>query len=180
MSERALKFMRAGAHSPFTGIAWTPGQWVDAEGKLDLCRNGIHACRLEALPRWIDDELWWIEIEDPSDEFEGVVVARRGRLLERVEGWNADTSRELARSCVREVSRLAGDQPNPTIRIMAGEIGAIAEGPDPSATALAMYCTAHAFDVAMEGGYAAERHRQSEWLRKRLRLEAAGMFSSRT
>ena len=55
MSEVAYKFTRAGARSPFTGFAWRPGRWVDADGELNLCANGIHSCRLEALPRWLDD-----------------------------------------------------------------------------------------------------------------------------
>ena len=171
MRELAYKFTRSGHRSPFTGFAWSAGEWVDAEGALELCANGIHACRLEALPRWIDDELWRIELEDPRDEFDGVVVARRARLVERIGGWNAETSRELARSCASEARRLAGEKADPLIRRMADEISAFAERPDPSATALSMYCTAHAFDVAVEGGYVAERKRQSEWLLDRLELE---------
>ena len=173
MSEIAYKFTRTGARSPFTGFAWPPGEWVYAEGELDLCANGIHACRLEALPRWIDDELWRIEVEGIADELDGVIVARQGRLLERIELWNPDTSRELARSCATRVQQLADEVAAPMIRRMAAEIREMAEGSDPSGTALSMYCTAHAFDVSAPGGYAAERHRQAEWLRERLHLEPA-------
>jgi hypothetical protein len=59
------------------------------------------------------------------------------------------------------------------IQKMAEDIGGISEGPDPSATALSMYCTAHAFDVALAGGYEAERRRQAEWLRERLQLDSS-------
>jgi hypothetical protein len=55
---------------------------------------------------------------------------------------------------------------------MADDIDGTANGPDPSATALAMYCTAHAFDVAVPGGYAAERRRQAEWMVEQLKLTA--------
>jgi hypothetical protein len=48
----------------------------------------------------------------------------------------------------------------------------IAEGPDPSATALAMYTTAHAADEVVPGSYWVERRRQAEWLRERLQLDA--------
>ena len=170
MSELAYKFTRAGARSPFTGFAWRPGEWIEAGGALDLCVNGIHACRLEAMPRWIDDELWRIEIDDRRDEFEGVVVARRARLLERIYGWNAETARDLARSCASQARKLADESPDPLIRQMADEIAAMAEIPD---VPLTMYCTAHACDEAMHGGYVAERKRQADWLRERLQLEPA-------
>lgn len=171
MSELAYKFTRLGHRSPLTGFVWPAREWVSAEGDVELCANGIHGCRLGALPRWIDEELWRIEVEDLRDEFDGVLVAKRGRLVSRINGWNREASLELARSCASAADRLAGETADPLIRRMADEIGAIAEGPDPSATALAMYCTAHAFDVAVEGGYIAERKRQSEWLRDRLGLE---------
>lgn len=172
MSEIAYKFTQAGRRSPFTGFQWPMSEWVEAEGHVGLCVNGIHACREEALPRWIDDELWRVEVEDVREEHEGVVVARRARMLERVEGWNPGTSRELARSCAARARQLADDHPDPLIRKMADDIGATAEGPDPSATALAMYCTAHAADLAVPDGYRDERRRQAEWLRNRLQLHA--------
>jgi hypothetical protein len=167
----AYKFTRAGACSPFTGFAWPENEWVDAGAPLELCRSGIHACRVEALPRWIDDELWRVELDEVREDYEGVVVARRGRLVERVEAWDASTSRELARSCARRAGELADRNPDPLIRTMADDIARIAEGADPSATALSMYCTAHAFDVAEPGGYHDERRRQADWLRERLGLD---------
>jgi len=170
MSQIAYKFTRGGARSPFTGFAWPRNDWVEAEGDVALCANGVHACRCEALPRWLDEELWSVELDGVESELDGVVVARRGRLLERIDAWDADTSRELARSCAARARELADEHPDLLIRKMANDIGGIAEGPDPSATALSMYCTAHAADVAVEGGYAAERRRQAEWLRDRLQL----------
>lgn len=172
MSDVAYKFTRTGARSPFTGFAWPRGEWIEAEGNAALCANGIHACRREALPRWIDDELWLIELEDVQDEYDGVVVARRGRLLERIEAWDVSASRELARSCAARARQLADEHPDPLIRTMADDISGFAESPDPSATALSMYCTAHAADVAVPGGYWVERSRQAEWLRARLQLDA--------
>jgi hypothetical protein len=133
--------------------------------------NGIHACRVDALPRWVEEELWSMEVDDVQTEYEGVVVARRGRLVARVAGWNAATSRELARSCAARAREIANQDPDTLIEKMAVDIAAIADGPDPSATALSMYCTAHAADVAEPGGYERERARQAEWLRRRLNLE---------
>ena len=166
--ERAYKFTRMGARSPFTTFEWPVGEWVETEGEVGLCANGIHACRIEALPRWIDDELWQIELEGIAIEHEGVVVARRGRLVEKVEAWNAETSRELARSCAAQITALATRNPDPLLQRRAEMIPAIADGPDPSATALSMYTTAHALDEVEPGSYWSERRRQAEWLRDRL------------
>lgn len=170
MRETAFKFTRPGACSPFTGFEWPVGEWVEAEGSVGLCANGIHACRIEALPRWVDDELWRIELDGIEHEHEGVLVARRGRLLDRIEAWNAETSRELARSCAQRVRDLAGEHPDPLLQRRAEMIPQIAEGPDPSATALSMYTTAHAADEVVPGSYWVERRRQAEWLRDRLGL----------
>jgi hypothetical protein len=174
MSVLAYKFTRPGARSPFTGFAWPQGEWVEVEGEVALCENGIHACRPEALPRWIDDELWLVELEDVHAEHDGVVIARRGRLLERVDGWDAEASRELARSCAERVRELAARTTDPLVHGRAEMIAAIADGPDPSATALAMYTTAHTFDE-VDGSYYEERRRQADWLRERLELDAVGL-----
>jgi len=169
-AEIAYKFTRSGARSPFTGFRWQVGEWVEVEGEIGLCANGIHACRVEALPRWVDEELWRVEVEEVEAELEGVVLARRGRLVDRIAAWDAATSRELARSCARRAREIAQAHPDPLIQKMADDTSMIAEGPDPSATALSMYCTAHAADVAEPGGYDRERRRQTEWLCARLGL----------
>jgi hypothetical protein len=170
MTQLAYKFTRPGARSAFTGYAWPQGDWVEVEGEIGLCANGIHACRPEALPRWIDDELWLVELDDVEAEHDGVLLARRGRLLERIEAWDAETSRELARYCAARVRELAEQSPDALVRERAEMIAAIADGPDPSATALAMYTTAHTFDE-VDGSYYEERRRQAEWLRDRLQLD---------
>lgn len=170
MTQLAYKFTRPGARSPFTGFAWPQGEWVEAEGEIGLCANGIHACRPEALPRWIDDELWLVELEEVEEEHDGVLIARRARLLERIEAWDAETSRELARSCAARVREVAEQSRDPLVQGRAEMIAAIADGPDPSATALALYTTAHTFDD-VDGSYYEERRRQAEWLRERLQLD---------
>jgi hypothetical protein len=168
--EVAYKFTRAGALSPFTGFAWPVGEWVEAEGEVALCANGIHACRVEALPRWVDDELWRIELDDLEVELEGVLVARRGRLIDRVESWSPETARELARSCAARIRELAAERADPLLQRRAQMIPEIAERPDPSVAALSMYTTAHAVDEVLPGGYWEERRRQANWLRERLGL----------
>lgn len=171
MSRPAFKFTRTGARSPFTGYAWPRNEWVKADGDVGLCLNGIHACRVEALPRWIDDELWRIEVDGVHQEVDGVLVARRGRLVDRIEGWNAETARELARSCARRAHDLEATHPDPVVRAVARDVIGIAEGSDDeSDPPLAMFVIAHALELAVPGGYQAERRRQADWLRDRLGL----------
>jgi hypothetical protein len=167
MTELAYKFTRAGARSPFTGFRWPAGEWVEAGGNVALCANGVHACRADALPRWLDDELWRIELDGLEEEHDGVLVARRGRLLEPIEGWNVETARELARSCARRALELAESTDQPLIRTMAEDIATFAEVPD---APLVAYTTAHAFDEVRPGAYYEERRRQADWLRERLGL----------
>jgi hypothetical protein len=167
MSEMAYKFTGGARRAPFTGFEWPVGRWVEAEGDVALCGNGIHACRPEALPRWLDEELWRIEVDGVEEEQDGLLVARRGRLLERIDGWDVEAERELARSCAARARELADDVENPLIRTMADDIATFAEVPD---TPLVMYTTAHAFDEARPGAYYEERRRQADWLRERLGL----------
>jgi hypothetical protein len=173
VTDIAYKFTRPGGRSPFTAFTWPVGEWVEAEGELSLCRNGIHACRPEELPRWVNDELWLVELEDVDEERDGLLLARRGRLVERIHAWNEETARELARSCAAVITKLAAEHPDDDLlQRRAQMIPAIADGPDPSAAALSMYTTAHAADEVIAGSYWIERRRQAEWLRDRLRLDA--------
>jgi hypothetical protein len=101
----ALKFLGRGGVGLFSAFAWPlpqggrPGRWLET-GTIDACRTGVHACHLHDLVRWLDDELWTIELGGEIDVTEGVIVATRGRLLNRVESWTDDLARELAETCV--------------------------------------------------------------------------------
>jgi hypothetical protein len=169
-AEVAYKFTQHETRSRLTGFEWPTKQWVEIEGAVGLCANGIHACRVEALPRWVDDVLWRVELDGVDVEHEDVLVARRARLLERIEAWNAEAARELARSCATRVREFAAEHPDPLLLRRAEMIAQIADGPDPSATALSMYTTAHALDEVVPGSYWEERRRQADWLRDRLGL----------
>ena len=58
----AYKFLALGAVGRFSGFVWPRPdtrhyQWVTTD-RVELCNSGIHACRLQDLPFWLDDELW--------------------------------------------------------------------------------------------------------------------------
>jgi hypothetical protein len=102
----AYKFLGRGAVGLLSGYAWPapsedgPGAWVGDGARDEPSRGGVHACRLEDLPAWIDDELYTIELAAPVIERESVLVAPRGRLLRLVEGWTPETARQAAEACV--------------------------------------------------------------------------------
>jgi hypothetical protein len=102
---KAYKFLLPGAVGPFSGFAWPaphgglPGAWVEAGGDAVLCRSAIHACRLEHLPWWIQDELWEAELAEPVQQSGHKLMSVRGRLVRRVDGWDAAATRAFARAC---------------------------------------------------------------------------------
>ena len=64
MSALAYKFLGPDRVGRFSGFRWPEaGQWVKAAVDPALCRSGIHACRTEDLPWWLDQELWLIELQ---------------------------------------------------------------------------------------------------------------------
>jgi len=179
---RALKFLRAGAVGPFSGAAWpapAPGEaaggWVEAGDALALCRNGVHACRAADLPLWICEELWRVELDGEVRAAAGKVVAPRGRLLERVAGWDAEAADDLAAACATRAVAL-GDGAEGYAADAAGcaRDAARRDGaPAFAAAATCAYIAAHAAAEAAgdPAAYTAERARQAEWMAERLGLE---------
>jgi hypothetical protein len=168
-----LKFLASGAVSPFTRFSWpTPangGGWVEAEGELAVCRNGVHACRGDALSRWLADELWWIELAAVEIEREGVLVARRGRLLGRISDWNESTRSAFAHWCLRRARELAAQTPGTKIAAMVEDIEHMTREATIDAPLIA-FCSAKAAAESDPEGGPGERRRQSEWLTERLGL----------
>ena len=110
---RAYKFLAAGGAGRFSGFDWPvpagdePGAWVSADGSLAVCVNGLHACRVENLLDWIDDELWEVELEGEVTEEATMVVGQRGRLARRIKGWDAPTASAFADACAWRAREIA-------------------------------------------------------------------------
>jgi hypothetical protein len=100
-----LKFLASGRRAPFTGTVWpapkSADEWVETEGTVTLCVSGVHACRTEHLGYWLNEELWVVELEDVEPGDHSKVVARRGRLRERVAAWDAAALADFAHECAR-------------------------------------------------------------------------------
>jgi hypothetical protein len=161
----AYKFLREGGIAPYTGFRWSVGEWVDADG-VDPCRQGIHACRVRDLPIWMGPELWEIELSGEIVAQARKLVAPRGRLLRRVEGWNAGLIRDFGRDCVRRTRQQVGFLPVVSgYAFDADRLAGLGRVP------LAAFAAARAAEL--QGGPAAyeeERRLQAVWLAERLEL----------
>ena len=106
---RYWKFLRTGGTSPIAAFGWASanGDWVVAAAIP--CRSGVHACRTEDLPYWLDEELWAIELQGVQAGRHKVVAAR-GRLTHRVDGWTPAVARELSRACLERTAGHAAQE----------------------------------------------------------------------
>jgi hypothetical protein len=165
----AYKFLAEDGRGVFSRFAWPlpddgPGAWVESE--LATCCSGIHACRPVDLPYWIAPLLYEIELDGPVEEQALKVVAARGRLIRRVDGWDDVTRAGFSQMCIARANELARAAPD--------DIAAWAPAPDMAADGPALMGFMAARIAEKLGGvdaYAEERSRQSAWLVERLSLE---------
>jgi hypothetical protein len=135
------------------------------------CSSGVHACPVETLPTWIHDELWRVELDGEVVRFESVLVALRGRLVERVPGWNLETGREFANACAERIRERAAASPDPLRAAYAEFLAGLAEAANDSVgVSLTAYGAAHAVDESEPGAFTSERAWQARWLAERLGL----------
>jgi hypothetical protein len=124
----AFKFLGAGAVAPYTDFRWPiRGEWVSAP--VDRADVWVHACRQGALPYWIHEELWRIELEAPLRETRYQVASPRARLLGRVDAWRPPLAREFAEACAWRARDVALSRLPPALHdAIAGtaDLGAIA------------------------------------------------------
>ena len=108
----AYKFLASGGAGRFSGFEWPrpegdePGAWV-SDGPVAVCLTGVHACRVTDLPDWLDDELWEVELDGEVREEASMVVGERGRLVRRLEAWDALAAAALADECAWRARTIA-------------------------------------------------------------------------
>jgi hypothetical protein len=161
----AFKFLDEGEVAPFTGFRWPVGDWVEVD-RVDPCSGGIHACRVRDLPIWMGHELWEIELDGEVVELERKLVAARGRLLRRVDGWNEELLEAFGSSCARRTRERVGFLP-----ILSGFVVDIDRFVAQRRFAIAGFAAARAAELR-DGPAAYDRERllQATWLAKRLGL----------
>jgi len=160
----AYKLLGEGRIAPFSRVVWPePGEWLEAES-VEPCRSGIHACRADQLPPWLAlGDLWEVELEDVVVDARKL-VARRGRLVRRIDEWNAAGRAAFGAACADEAARRA--ERSPELRVFADDVAAGPPAP------VCGYIAARAAEL-QDGpeGYDAERRRQAQWLVEHLGLQ---------
>jgi hypothetical protein len=165
----AYKFLRPDGTGVFTGFRWPlpeeePGQWV--QSKLDPCRSGIHACRVEHLPLWIGRVLYEVELDGEIADESTKVVAERGRLVRRVEAWDEAAYEDYTRMCADRAHELARAH-------ALDNWDAVIEPSVPEGGALLGFVAARiAEEIDGDDGYHRERASQVAWLVERLQLSS--------
>jgi hypothetical protein len=119
---RGYKWLARGAVDPDTSTAW---EWSDPDPcSEDDLPGMVFATSIGGLPYRIDDELWEVELIDvlgatpfpeqasygwPEvfEEHEQRILARRGRLLRRMNVWTPEVAREFALDRARATSACA-------------------------------------------------------------------------
>jgi hypothetical protein len=167
------KCLRPGRVGPFSGHTWPVGGWVEGRDPA-LCVRGVHACRVEDLPYWLTEELWEVELDGELRGEGRKLVAERGRLLRRIEGWTHETAISYGEGCAaRARDRGAAATGDTAARLseLAADVAGVAARGEP---ALAGYIAARAAEVqAGVDGYAEERAAQAHWLASELGLVRA-------
>ena len=158
----AYKFLQAGRVAPFGGTTWPPpGEWLEVES-IDPCRSGVHACRASDLPYWLGlGELWEVELDEVAVD-ERKLVARRGRLVRRVDRWDEDARRAFAGACADRVQPRVAEAPE------VAPFAADVSGMTPQGAGF--FSARIAELVGGAAAYEAERRAQADWLSEALGL----------
>jgi hypothetical protein len=180
MSRRAYKFLRRGAVGPFSQLRWPlptsqgPGSWLEAEGPLRECTNGLHVLRVPDLAHWLHDELWLVEYDGDSVEGTDCLVVRRARLLRPIDAWHVGGGADRFALAARDhlVELAAGADPSKR-EVLDGIIRDASAHLPRHSTALAAFCAAVGISkmhADLRQGYRLERRWQSAWIAKHMSL----------
>jgi hypothetical protein len=182
MSGRAYKFLRRGAIGPFSQLRWPlptaqgPGAWLETEGALVECSNGLHLLRVPDLAHWLLDELWLVEHDGDLVEGTDCLVVRRARLLRPIDAWHSGGGADRFALAARDhlVELAAGADPS-LRELLDGIIRDASAHLPRRSTALAAFCAAVGISklhADPRHGYRLERQWQSDWIARHLSLAA--------
>jgi hypothetical protein len=171
-----FKFLQRGAIGPLTGFRWRAGEWVEAQGPLEVCGNGAHVLRLVDLAHWMHEELWRAEVEGEQIEGGNCIVARRVRLTERIDRWTDGDGQRFAQACYDRLRQRMAEATDPRLREhYANYDWAVSWHVEHANIALAGYVTALGIAQVTDVGtplesFRRERDWQSAWLVRELGL----------
>jgi hypothetical protein len=89
-----------------------PGEWMPKiTGELIPCKNGYHLCgRLFDLVLWLGPAIYKAQIDGETIDCDNKIVARRARLLRRIDAWNNRAARLFACDCAERVLHLTDSE----------------------------------------------------------------------
>jgi hypothetical protein len=173
----AFKFLARGAIGAVSEFAWPrSGEWVEAEGPLQLCASGVHVCRAADLAHWLHEELWVIEVGGELIEGVDCLIAARGRLVRQVDAWTGGGAARFAQAAHDHAAQLVAAQPGADQPRLQGFLADATAHMPGGATALSAFCSAmtiawlHGGDHFDDAGYRQERAWQSAFLAQDLAL----------
>jgi hypothetical protein len=180
MATRTYKFLAKDGTAPLSGFRWpgpqgaAPGDWVEADGPLELCRSGVHVCRPLDLPYWLHDELW--ETEVGGEELDGIdcLVVRRARLVRRIDSWHLGGAARFAEACLEHATQqvdAGSERAGATPRAYLEDAAQSARSDYPAFAAFAAaFAVARATGAPAgdEASYRRERAWQGDWLARAL------------
>ena len=82
------------------------------EGEIEPCENGYHACEPKFVSRWIDAQLYEVELSGNLVDAEDKTAASDMRFIRKVDKFDEKTQRLFAVWCAREALKLY-DNPDP-------------------------------------------------------------------
>lgn len=82
---------------------WTPGRWRSVRGDLVACKRGLHLTDAAHLPLWLGPVIWEAETDGDLIDAGDKWVARKARIVRRVEAWDERTARLFAADCAAHV-----------------------------------------------------------------------------
>ena len=108
---RAYRFLGPDATGTISGFAWPmpqgslPGGWVVPPA--DGTTSGVVAQRVQDLPRWLETELWEVELRGNVREGSTRLLAEEARLVRRIPQWNDAAAMKFGMACVARLQARA-------------------------------------------------------------------------
>ena len=162
-----FKALRKGRYTTHAGSRWPKsGIWLEVEGELVPCHNGLHVASLpQLLEFWLHERVWLVEVDDEAGtvQCDDKMVARRARLVRKLP-WDGRVARLFAADCAERVLPVferevpGDDRPRLAIEVARRSAGGDATDEELAAAGAA------AGDAAWAAARAAER----EWQVARL------------
>ena len=156
-----------------------PGEWVEVEGDLIACRNGLHGCRPKDLFEWFGPAIFVMEYEGEVVVAGDKVVGRKARLVKRT-AWDESTARLFAADCAERAlkgERNAGREPDPrsweAVRVARAFARGRASDGDQAAARAAAWDAAQATAWAAAGAAVHAAAPAAAWTAARAAVHAA-------